>query len=305
MSKAGAPRHDPIPIGEIATPPFSRLPEPERLFRARAERLLALAQDHDLAPYLRFLAAISDVQDRVQADLLEPDMPAADAIARAREFSMPPLDRNKFSSEPAFETTLDRTFALSAEIDMPETAKAALARAAAADAVARDAMVRAVLSDSIPIETMAQHLYVAAALQVQFARMAARLDATRLVPVSDGACPSCGGPPVSTMVVGWIGAHGTRFCSCALCGTLWHVVRIKCVLCGSTKGISYQHVEGGPEWVKAETCSECRGYVKILQQHKNPDLDPVADDVATLGLDLLVRETGFRRGGVNPFLLGY
>lgn len=27
--------------------------------------------------------------------------------------------------------------------------------------------------------------------------------------------------------------------------------------------------------------------------------------VASLGLDLLVRETGFRRGSVNPYLLGY
>jgi FdhE protein len=29
------------------------------------------------------------------------------------------------------------------------------------------------------------------------------------------------------------------------------------------------------------------------------------DDVASLGLDLLVREAGFRRGAANPFLLGY
>jgi indolepyruvate ferredoxin oxidoreductase len=42
-----------------------------------------------------------------------------------------------------------------------------------------------------------------------------------------------------------------------------------------------------------------------MLQHENPELDPVADDVATLGLDLLLRESGFRRGAVNPFLLGY
>jgi FdhE protein len=45
--------------------------------------------------------------------------------------------------------------------------------------------------------------------------------------------------------------------------------------------------------------------VKILHQHKNPQLEPVADDVASLGLDILLRETGYRRGAVNPFLLGY
>jgi len=42
-----------------------------------------------------------------------------------------------------------------------------------------------------------------------------------------------------------------------------------------------------------------------LQQREEASLDPVADDVATLGLDLLLRDSEFRRGAVNPFLLGY
>src|SRR5262249_59552853 len=115
----------------------------------------------------------------------------------------------------------------------------------------------------------------------------ARLDADRLVPVGDGACPVCGGPPVSSMVVGWNNAHGTRFCACGLCGTLWNYVRIKCVVCGDNGKITYQEIEGSDGNVKAETCGACHCYVKILQQHKDPDLDPVADDVATLGLDIL------------------
>jgi FdhE protein len=82
-------------------------------------------------------------------------------------------------------------------------------------------------------------------------------------------------------------------------------VRIKCVLCDSTAGISYQDADGGNSNVKAETCENCRGFVKILHQHKDPALDPVADDVATVGLDMLLRESGDRRGAVNPFLLGY
>ena len=57
--------------------------------------------------------------------------------------------------------------------------------------------------------------------------------------------------------------------------------------------------------MKAETCDSCRGYVKILNQQKEPDVDPIADDVASLALDLLVREAGFSRGAVNPFLTGY
>lgn len=304
MSKADTPRHDPVPIGEVATPPFCRLPEPLEIFVARTHRLRALARGHELAPYLLFIAALTEAQYRIQDALPAPEMPAADAIARAREFGMPPLDRNRFTTDAAFDETFERLLSLAQEIEMPPAARAALVRVAAQDAGAREAMIRALLADSVAVEALAEHVFVAAALQVHFARLAAGLDAKALVPVGEGACPACGGPPVASMVVGWRGAHGTRFCGCALCGTLWNVVRVKCTLCGSTKGIAYQEVDGAPN-VKAETCEECRGYLKILQQQKEPDAEPLADDLASLGLDLLVRGMGYRRGAFNPFMLGY
>jgi FdhE protein len=305
MSKTGAAGHDPIPIGEIAAPPFVRLPNPLTLFATRSLRFRTLAEGHQLAPYLLFLAAISECQHRIQKDLPESDLPAQDARARAHEHAMPPLDRTGFKADAALDATLDRLLALAATIDMPDNARTAIERARGADAVARDDMVRAVLADAIPVETLADHVYIAAALQVHFARLSARLDPAALVPIGDGVCPACGGAPVASAIVGWKGAHGTRFCTCSLCATQWHVVRIKCVLCESTKGIAYEELDSGPDTVKAETCESCHCYVKILHQHKNPQLEPVADDVATLGLDILLRETGYRRGAVNPFLLGY
>jgi FdhE protein len=146
---------------------------------------------------------------------------------------------------------------------------------------------------------------VAAALQVHFAGLAATLDGKALRPVADGVCPACGGAPVASLVVNWPNADGTRYCACALCATCWNYVRAKCTLCGSTKSISFREIEGGKGTVKAEVCGECQGYVKVLYQQTHPGLDPVADDVATLGLDMLLREQGFRRGAVNPFLTGY
>jgi formate dehydrogenase accessory protein FdhE len=89
------------------------------------------------------------------------------------------------------------------------------------------------------------------------------------------------------------------------CEALWHVVRIKCLACGSTEGVRYQEIDGGPGLIKAETCDGCRSYVKLLRQDKDPNLDPEADDVASLGLDLLLRDSPYRRAGYNPFLLGY
>jgi FdhE protein len=305
MAQVGAPRHDPIPIGEVAAPPFARLAEPETLFIHRGERFRALADGHELRPYLLFLADLCSVQHCIQDGLPRAELPAADAVARAREFGMPPLDRSRFTPDLACDETLARLLASIGACEMPQQARSALLNVLSADAAAQSGMMRAVLADAIPIEAIAEHVFVAAALQVHFARLAAQLDAKKLVPVGDGACPVCGGPPVSSMVVGWQGAHGARFCACSLCGTLWNYVRIKCTICGSTKGIAYQEIDGGPGTVKAETCSECGCYVKILQQQKDPSVEPVADDVASLGLDLLVREGGLRRGGVNPFLIGY
>jgi FdhE protein len=39
-------------------------------------------------------------------------------------------------------------------------------------------------------------------------------------------------------------------------------------------------------------------------QEKAPSVDPVADDLATLALDLLVDEAGYSRSGPNLLLLG-
>jgi FdhE protein len=296
---------DPTAIGEVSAPPFSVLPDPSRLFAVRAARLHALAEANALAPYLRFLAALAEAQHGIIAQLPEPHRPDAESIARAREFQMPPLDRVRVEADPAIMETFDRLFGCLKEIDMPNPAADALAGVAAKSAAERKAMAFSILSEALPFESVAEHVYVAAALQVHFTRLAGVLDAASLVPVGDGLCPVCGGRPSSSMVVGWLGAHGARFCSCFLCGTLWNIVRIKCVLCNSTEGIGYQEIDGGLGTVKAETCDKCHGWVKILQQQKDPAIEPIADDVASLGLDLLMRKGTYRRGGFNPYLAGY
>jgi FdhE protein len=305
MVKVGTPKHEPVPIGDVATPPFVRLPDPVCLFAQRAQRFRKLAEEHDLKPYLLFLAGLCDAQHRLQDGLPPPDLPEAAALARAREYGMPPLDHDRFFADPVFKSTLERFLSLARDIFMPEAAASALALVNAAELPNRYEMARAVLANTVPDGQVAEHVYVAAALQVHFARLAVGLDAASLVPVGDGACPVCGGPPAASMVVGWLGAHGARYCGCGLCGTLWNYVRIKCALCSSTKGISYKEIDGASASIKAETCSICNGYLKILHQHQNPSLDIIADDVASLALDLLMRESGFRRGGVNPYLIGY
>jgi hypothetical protein len=80
------------------------------------------------------------------------------------------------------------------------------------------------------------------------------------------------------------------------------MVRVKCTHCESTKGIHYQGIDGAGEEVLAETCDECGSYRKIVNQEKNPMVEPLADDLASLMLDLLMSETQFQRASANPLL---
>ena len=294
-----------VGIAERDKPPFVRLPKPENLFGLRAMRFAALAPGHQLEAYLLFLSELSKLQDRLARELPAPALPSPAEMRQRAGHAMPILPREELAEAPATSSAFARLAALLAEIDMPELARTALDRAGQADDEGRRAMFAAVLADAVPVEAVAEHIFAAAALQVVAAQRAAQLDPVLPQPVADGVCPCCGGPPGSSVVVGDANIEGVRYVQCSLCATQWNHVRVKCVSCGSTKGIAYQAIEGIANTIKAETCDECRTYVKILNQRKDMELEPVADDVASLGLDLLVTEAGWRRAGVNPFLLGY
>jgi FdhE protein len=296
--------HPPVHIGEAARPPVALAPDPTRLFAERAARFRTLAQAHPLSVYLNFLASIAQAQHDIQAGLPEPTPPSAEAMERAIAHGMAPIQRDTVPIDATVTTTLERLFDALRPVAMPGPAAAALAGVVAAPQDEARAMIANVLADSLSVSELAEHIFVAAGLQTHFARLAARLPVERLQLVADGACPACGGPPVASAVVGFEGAHGARYVSCACCATRWNVVRIKCVACSSTKGVGYMHLDGAPDTLKAECCEVCRSYLKILYQTKDHTLDPVADDVASAGLDLMVREKGYRRAGFNVFLAG-
>jgi FdhE protein len=61
-------------------------------------------------------------------------------------------------------------------------------------------------------------------------------------------------------------------------------------------------IEGSSGAVKAETCDECGTYLKIMYMDKELHVDPVADDLASLALDLKVGDNGLLRSGPLLFL---
>ena len=299
MSDVGTPKQGLMNIGDEAKPPFAVLPNPQTLFKSRALRFRELAIGHELAPYLQFLARLTTAQHDAISNLPDTAMPLPASAKTALDHAMPPL-HGAAGAADAIRAVLNRL----GDTDLPVATKDAVVAVGSMDTPALEALASSAL-DSPPGEDIARRALVLAGLQVHFVRQASRLDADSLKSIADGSCPACGSLPVASAVVGWPKAANTRFCTCSLCATMWNVVRVKCVLCSATGGISYHTVEGKPDTVKAETCDACKAYVKILYQVQDPMLDAVADDVATLGLDLLMAEEGFKRGGSNPYLLGY
>ena len=305
MSEIGAPKQGLMNIGEEAKPPFAVLPDPSSLFLNRSRRLATLAPKHELEPYLRFLSGLARAQHDIQTDLPPPELPPLERLTQALTHGMPPISPASIEPAEAALMAIDRLLAELARSDVPSATAAAIQAVRALSPAQQLDQAVAVLKDLPPAGDLAQRVLIVAGLQVHFARLASRLSASDLKPVADSACPTCGSAPMVSSVVGWPKAHNSRFCTCSLCGTMWNVVRVKCVLCSSTGGISYHTIEGASDAVKAETCDRCRSYVKILYQVNEPALEPLADDVATLGLDMLLAAEGWKRGGLNPFLMGY
>jgi len=299
------PQPDPSLIGGVPKPPLALLPDPVAMFQSRARRFAFLAGSNELAPYLRFLAELSKLQARLAATLPAIEPVAPEAAERAAHAHMPPIDRRALAGDPALGAALQALLDGAAALDMPDAARAALEAVLAADARDRHWLLGNVLDDEVPADSTAPHLFAAAAVQVQLARLAATLDAGALAPVATGVCPACGGRPATSSVMGMQGIENVRYASCAGCATQWNEVRVKCLCCGSTRGISYRSVGTDDATVKAETCRECNAWLKIFYKVRNESLDPVADDVGSLGLDILMRDAGVRRAGFNPFLVGY
>lgn len=283
--------------------PRIRLPQPASLFADRAARLAQKAEGNPIGDYLRFLARLVRAQQQA-ASTVQTTSPDAAVVARAQEHSMPLLPAASHI-DPAWHGVLDQLLAaLDGAAEVPEALQPTLQALRTMPANERDTLARRVLVGLLtePQDLAAAPL-VMAALQVVFADRASRLRETD-VPYTDPAtiCPVCATPPVASVLR--IGGReaGLRYLHCGTCCTEWHMVRIKCTHCESTQGVRYQGIQEGGDTVLAETCDACHTYRKLVNQEKDPLAEPLADDLATLMLDLLMGETDYARASMNPLL---
>lgn len=286
-------------------PPALVRPGITSLFGDRAARFERLAAGHPAGDWLAFLARLT----RVQHDLLQrhPVVPLPDAAAleQARRHAMPPLPANAWQRDPVWQ----RHLAILADrlmVDVPPVLQPTLTALASAEAAELDRLADSVLRAEYDPADAARLPFVAAALQVYWTWMAAQpalADLQRLdVP---GLCPCCGSLPVASVV--HTGQYtGARYLHCSLCNTEWNLVRVQCSTCNQSEKVSYRVLEdenGQHDGVRVEVCDDCHSYLKVVHRDKEATADPVADDLATLALDILVDEAGYLRAGPNPLFI--
>ena len=299
-----------LPRGEIESLDHTRIPRlrmPSRagVFSDRATRLRSLAADSPVGGYLALMAALAQAQQHALRGFT-PAPPDPALVERAKAHDMPLLPATGLQRDPAWRDLLRSLLdALATADDVPAPAASACdgLRATLDDAPgAVEAIADALLSAEAHDVDPATAPFVMAALQVYWTGMATGLAEAQLPVGAFGLCPCCGSLPVASVVrIG--GAHeGYRYLCCPLCSCEWHLERVKCSHCAATRGIAFHHVEGASEAIKAESCDGCGSYRKIFYQEKDVHVEPVADDLASLTLDVLMGEEGFVRRSGNPLL---
>jgi FdhE protein len=297
-----------------ASIPRIRLPDRTLLFARRAERLRQLAVGAALGDYLRFLAALVDAQHAALAHLSVPLSRHAN-FERSHEHGMPPVHAATWPRTQQWRETLESLCAaLATQSGFPAGVSEAIAVLRQSTSAWIEAQASSILeTHNDTIDARVAPL-VSAALQVHWIALTSHFVIAEVKPLDvPGVCPLCGTLPVASMVYAHSPYQGYRYLHCALCATEWHMVRLHCSQCGATgKSIGYHflenntaakaHSENGGPAVRAETCEQCHAYRKIFYQEKDPGVEPVADDLASLTLDLLLGEHGYHRGSSNPLL---
>jgi FdhE protein len=310
--------------------PFFVWPRRETLFAERAMRLRQLARGHAMEGYLALMAELAQAQQaELSALATAPGLPLPDSAAldTAARRGVPPLAAADWPRDPAWHGVLQRLLdrVLPAA---PEAARPLLRQWRDADAEALERQADAVLLGVAAGLDLAAAPFVGAALQVVWTHLLLEVQRTHASGgqpfgrLDDpGLCPCCGSRPTASLTRSSGESLGQRYLHCSLCNLQWHLVRGKCSHCGDSASVAYQSLDtaepgddpqqaedaaasrAAKAVVQAETCDACGSYLKILHSDRDPFVDPVADDLASLTLDLLVSESGKARSGVNAMLL--
>jgi FdhE protein len=293
------------PHGGVKAPHAIILPDPATRFADTAARLEALSAGHPMAAWLQFMARLAEAQHVVATTMGPVTSPTRAVVEQAADARMPPLAVEGHRRDPVWRHGLAILLDGWDVATVSPAASTVMEDLRSREVEAVEALANDFLHSGVDAADAGAAVYVAAMLQVYFTRLAAALPAPslRLLP-QRGLCPCCGTTPVAGVVTQSGQTPGARYLYCSLCSTAWNHVRAVCITCGQSRSVALQGIEGDSNTAKAETCNDCRSYAKMLYQARDMNVDPFADDLATLGLDVLVAEAGWARHAPNPLLIG-
>lgn len=302
--------------------PFLRQPVRASVFAERETRLRQLAAGHAMRDFLLFAAELARAQHSLLNNYPDVALPTPEQIDAASRAGTPTLPAFTWARDPLWQQGLQSLLADLAPRLVGSPALAVVQALQKAEPAEIERQANRLLTGVMRDLDLGSAPLIAAALQVYWAHLVIATEAARgadrLTPFgrTDDTthCPCCGSRPTSSITHIGGTAAGHRYVHCSLCQSQWHVVRIKCTHCESTKGITYHsarptegHIKpaaaAAADAVQAEACEACGHYLKVVHMEKDQFVEPVADDLATVTLDLLVAESGLQRHGVNLMLL--
>lgn len=312
--------------------------QPERLlwpqrasfFAERAMRLRQLSRkDTATAGYLAIMAEIGMAQQECLADFPDVPLPDEKKLDQVRQLAIPPLAAASWPRHAAWRDGL-RNMLEKLHDKVADTVKPLLQTLSNMSDDELEHQADLILGGSSQGLDVACAPFIGAALQVYWVHMITSCEPLRATDIyaahdldNEPTCPCCGSYPTASITQSSGSVAGQRYLSCSLCGTQWNMVRIKCSNCLNTENITYMSLDladsgnGDHDTVDdtddeparntkpavlAETCGDCGVYLKILHTDRDPFIDPVADDLATMTLDVLLAEEGKIRHGTNLML---
>jgi len=108
-----------------------------------------------------------------------------------------------------------------------------------------------------------------------------------------GYCPICGSLPSLSLLKEEV---GKRYLLCSYCGYQWRIDRLFCPFCNNKDQESLHYLSPeGEEAYRIDLCDKCHQYIKTIDYRNLAESDPVLEDLATLHLDILASQKGYKR----------
>jgi FdhE protein len=108
-----------------------------------------------------------------------------------------------------------------------------------------------------------------------------------------GVCPVCGGEPDFACIT----TAGERLLICCRCQTHWPTEPYACPFCGEADKHRITSFATPDGTYRVTACQSCRRYLKTLDGRRaGRPVMPTVDAIATLPLDAVVMQRGFRNG---------